>query len=85
MSCRIQPACVPSFHSETDERPAGNAHPNFCELRGLNGTVYTAGVVEDRMGQFTQLVWWRIESDSLHNWCGGGLNGTVYTTGVVED
>ena len=37
------------------------------------------------MGQFTQLVWWRIESDSLHSWCGGGLNGTVYTTGVVED
>ena len=27
-------------------------------------------------------MWWRIEWDSLHNWCGGGLNGTVYTTGV---
>ena len=25
-------------------------------------------------------MWWRIEWDSLHNWCGGGLNGTVYTT-----
>ena len=37
------------------------------------------------MGQFTQLVRWRIEWDSLHNWCGGGLNLTVYTTGVVED
>ena len=36
------------------------------------------------MGQFIQLVWWRIEWDSLHNWCGGGLNGTVYT-GIAEN